>query len=343
MSGESSSAAEWFTRLEPAVRPDYLPRRPDDPRLGVVVEFWDGDPAALKADRAVLIGFPQDEGVRRNGGRMGAAEAPREIRRFLYRLTPWDAISNTTLDDLPPLDVGNVRIDGTMEHSQEILGKIVGDVLRAGAVPIILGGGHETAFGHFLGYAKANQAVGIINIDAHLDLRPLIDGLGHSGSPFLQAIEHSSFHLFGANYVCIGAQPHSVSRDHWLYARRHDCAIHWGPAVWPKIVKCFQREMQRLHDGGCQVYISVDADAVRMMDVPGVSAPNPVGLIGEDVITCARLAGRFSAVSSFDVVEINPRFDRDGQSARWGALVIWHFLVGLAQRRAAGHENAPKN
>jgi arginase family enzyme len=37
-------------------------------------------------------------------------------------------------------------------------------------------------------------------------------------------------------------------------------------------------------------------------------------------------------VTSFDLVEINLRFDRDGQSSRWAALVIWHFLIGLAQR-----------
>jgi formiminoglutamase len=332
MSGESSSAAEWFSRLEPAVRPDYQPRRPDDPRLGEIAEFWNGDPAALKPGRAVLIGFPQDEGVRRNGGRTGAAEAPREIRRFLYRLTPWDGTTETDLAKNPPLDAGNVRIDGTMEHTQEILGRIVGGLLKLGAVPIVLGGGHETAFGHFLGYAKANRPVGIVNIDAHLDLRPEINGLGHSGSPFRQAIEHSPFRLMGANYVCIGAQPHSVSREHVQYAQRHECSVYWGPAIWPKIVKYFEREMQRLSEAHCQVYVSVDADAVRLMDVPGVSAPNPVGLIGEDIITCARFAGRSPAVSSFDLVEINPRFDRDGQSARWAALVIWHFLIGLAQR-----------
>src|SRR5260370_5920119 len=134
MSGESSSAAEWFSRLDPAVRPDFLPRRPDDPRLGEVVEFWDGDPVAVRPGRAVLIGFPQDEGVRRNGGRPGAAEAPREIRRFLYRLTPWDVMSDTQLADEPPLDAGNVRIDGTLEHSQEVLGKLVSEVLKSGAV-----------------------------------------------------------------------------------------------------------------------------------------------------------------------------------------------------------------
>jgi formiminoglutamase len=334
MSGESSSAAEWFSRLEPAVRPDYQPRRPDDPRLGEIVEFWDGNPAALRRGRAILIGFPQDEGVRRNGGRVGAAEAPREIRRFLYRLTPWDGISDTDLATNPPLDAGNIRIDGTMEHSQEALGRIVGELLKLGAVPVVLGGGHETAFGHFLGYAKANRPVGIINIDAHLDLRPEINGLGHSGSPFREAMEHSPFRLMGPNYVCLGAQPHSVSREHLQYARRHGSDVHWRARVWWKLVKCFQRQIERLSEAAGAVYVSVDADAVRMMEVPGVSAPNPVGLIGEDIHFCARRAGQSPAVSSFDLVEINPRFDRDGQSARWAALVIWHFLIGLARRPA---------
>jgi len=215
------------------------------------------------------------------------------------------------------------------------LGRCIASVLQSGAVPIVLGGGHETAFGHFLGYSNANLPVGIINIDAHLDLRPEINGLGHSGSPFRQAIEHSPFHLLGAHYVCIGAQPHAVSREHWKYAQGHECRIFWATAVWAETEKCFKTQVKQLQEAGCRVYVSVDADAVRLVDVPGVSAPNPVGLIGEDVLSCARRAGRSAAVSSFDLVEINPRFDRDGQSCRWAALAIWHFLIGLAQRRAA--------
>jgi formiminoglutamase len=335
MSGESSSAAEWFTRLEPAGRPDVLPRRPDDPRLGEVLEFWDGDLAAMRPGRPVIIGFPQDEGVRRNGGRPGTAEAPREIRRFLYRLTPWDVMSDMHLAEDPPLDIGNVRIDGTMEHSQEVLGKIVGEILNTCAVPLIIGGGHETALGHFLGYAKAKRLVGIINIDAHLDLRPEINGLGHSGSPFRQAIEHAPYRLFGENYVCIGAQPQSISRDHWHYAQRHKCTVLWNTGLRPRISKHFTKQIDILRGRECQVYLSLDADAVRSSDVPGVSAPSALGLAGDEVIHCVRLAGRSPAVSSFDLVEINPRFDIDGRSCRWAALAIWHFLIGLAQRRAA--------
>src|SRR5262249_20635154 len=150
--------------------------------------FWNGDPAALRKDRAVIVGFPQDEGVRRNFGRLGAAQGPRAIRSALWRLVTTDCTTGSVLDLArdPPLDIGDIRIGGSLEHSQESLGIVVSEILQAGAVPVVLGGGHETAYGHYLGYVYANKKVGIINLDAHLDVRPLIDGQGHSGSPFRQ-------------------------------------------------------------------------------------------------------------------------------------------------------------
>src|SRR5690242_7500160 len=134
MLSRSSSAARWYTLLEPAAAPDDAPKRPDDPRLGEVIERWRGDPEALQPGRAVLVGFPQDEGVRRNGGRPGAAEAPREVRRRLARLTPWDGSCDVSLADPPPLDLGDVRIGGSLEEAQEALGAVVGAILASGAV-----------------------------------------------------------------------------------------------------------------------------------------------------------------------------------------------------------------
>jgi formiminoglutamase len=336
MSGGSSSVAKLSTQLEPVSLPHDLIRRPDDPRLGEIIEFWQGDDAAISAGRAVLIGFRQDEGVRRNGGRIGAADAPNEIRRWLYRLTPSDCQANIHLTDLPPLDLGNVRISGELEKTQAVLGNIVAAVLDHGAIPIVLGGGHETAYGHFLGYAAEQKKLGIINIDAHLDLRTLLDGKGHSGSPFRQALEHPTHPLRGDHYVCLGAQPHAVSHQHWLFAREHGCFVRWCNEMRQALELHFVAEYDRLESAGCQVYLTIDADGVRAADVPGVSAPNVTGLLGSEVAACARMAGCLPKVSSLDLVEINPRLDRDGQSARWGALVIWNFLIGLANRPPRG-------
>ena len=92
MSAASTSVAAPFTRFEPYRYQPGLPPRFDDPRLGECVEFWNGGPLSLSPGQPVVIGFPQDEGVRRNFGRPGALQAPSEIRHWLYRLSPWDVL-----------------------------------------------------------------------------------------------------------------------------------------------------------------------------------------------------------------------------------------------------------
>ncbi len=335
MSAVSSSGAAWYMRLEPVSPPDDLPRRPDDPRLGEVAEFWRGGPPDLRPGRPVLIGFPQDEGVRRNGGRVGAAEAPREIRHWLYRLVSWNCEEDNDLAALGLLDLGDVRIEGDLEATQAALGEVVGAVLRSGAVPLLLGGGHATAYGHYLGYVAADLPVAIINIDAHLDVRPLIDGKGHSGSPFRQAMEHPTHPLPGEHYACLGVRPHNMARAHLLYVEDGGGMVFPVGRLLRMLPPLLRLQCQEFGSAGCRVYVTLDADVVRAADVPGVSAPNVLGIPGDMGVACARVAGRTPGVSSFDLVEINPRFDRDGQSARWAALVVWNFLAGLARRLAS--------
>jgi formiminoglutamase len=332
MSAASTSVAAPSTRFEPYRFAPGVPARPDDPRLGECVTFSTGEPVPLSPGRPVLIGFPQDEGVRRNFGRAGAAQGPREIRRWLYRLSPWDGPSGADLSRLRPVDLGDLRCDADLEASQHALGEIVAQVLAARAVPVVLGGGHEMAFGHFLGYAATRAPVGLINLDAHLDVRPTLDGLGHSGSPFRQAMEHPDCALPGDRYVCLGVQPQSAAREHVAYAQERGATVRWCDEVRGSLVQHFDQECERLARSGCPVYVTLDADVVHAADVPGVSAPNVSGLSGEEVIAYVRRAGESPDVTSFDVVEINPAFDRDGQSARWAALAVWSFLVGMFRR-----------
>jgi formiminoglutamase len=330
MSGASSNVVEWFTRLEPAVVA-MPPSRPDDPRLGDVLERWAGQAEALRPGQPVIVGFPQDEGVRRNGGRAGAAKAPDTIRTFLYRLVPYDGERRLDLSADPPLEAGNVRTEGSLEDSQNALAEVVAGILHAGAIPVILGGGHETAYGHYLGYVKANLPVAIINLDAHLDVRPCIDGLGHSGSPFRQAIEHATHPLPASLYRCVGANPFAVARDHLQFVEHFGGSVIWASSI-THLDQSMQSALEALKSHNCPIYLSLDADVVAATEVPGVSAPNPWGVSGTNVAKCAFQAGEDAAVRSFDLVEINPAHDIDGRSARWAAMVLWHFFVGLAKR-----------
>lgn len=83
---------------------------------------------------------------------------------------------------------------------------------------------------------------------------------------------------------------------------------------------------------GAPTLASFDMDAVFQAEAPGVSAPNAAGLRTELWLAAAYAAGRCPAVTSADVVELNPRVDRDGQTARLAALTVWWLLRGRAER-----------
>ncbi len=334
MSRKSSSPVEWWSALEPAPAELFAGRGdPEDPRLGEVVRRWEGS-GKPTFSRATLVGFCSDEGTRRNFGRPGAAQAPDAIRSFLYRLTSWAPPTKTDLFSLDLLDVGNLSVSSELETSQELLGSMIGDMLGNGVVPIILGGGHETAFAHYRGYAAAGIECGIINIDAHLDVRPFLNG-AHSGSPFRQAIEHPTHPLKPGRYVVIGAQRQSCARDHVQFVQEHQGRIHWLHDVsGPQAIDVFAAELDRLSREVGAVMVTVDVDAFRQADVPGCSAPSPVGLPGEIWPEIAFRAGAHP-VRSLDVVEVNPTFDRDGQTARWAAVGVRQFLVAVANRKAS--------
>jgi formiminoglutamase len=313
-----------------------IPVRHDDPRLNEVALRYPNDFEAVESGRAVLVGFPVDEGVRRNGGRTGAAQAPDAIREWLYRLTPTDAPAGIDLRDCPPLDLGNLRPLANLESSQGALASIVAELLTVGAVPIILGGGHETAFGHYLAYCKAGIKPGVINLDAHLDVRPPTDGLGTSGTSFRQMMDYMPAPLQPGQYACLGIQPQSVSLNHWEFCRRRGDLLITADSMRHRCQEVFAIACSDQFEDCSRIYLSVDADVVCAADVPGVSAPNAAGLSGQDLLCCARQAGIDPRISGLDLVEINPAYDLDGRSARWAATMVWQFLMGLAIRRSAG-------
>lgn len=274
--------------------------------------------------RCVIAGFPVDEGVRRNGGRPGAAEGPAAIRRHLYRLTP-DAADPPRFAALAgaTVDVGDLVATGDLERDQERLGAAVGDWLARGSYVILLGGGHETAYGHFLGYVAAGMNVAILNVDAHADVREPREGRGHSGSPFRQALEHPSSRC--ASYAVVGVQPHSVAAAHLDYVRARGSWIAGAELDPARLAATFDALRS-------PAYVSFDLDALDQAFAPGVSAPAARGLFPDVWLRAAFLAGASPRVSSADVVELCPRHDRDDQTARLAALTVWEILRGLAAR-----------
>src|SRR5262249_8765321 len=153
-----------------------------------------------------------------------------------------------------------------LEESQQALGEVVAAILVSGSIPIVLGGGHETAYGHYLGYVAASLSVGTLNLDAHLDVRPWTDGRGHSGSPFRQALDPPERPLPGRCYVCLGAQPPAVSREHISYVQQKGCTVRWQPEFKGDLNRFFTEECRRLVGEAGRVYFTLDADVVQTAD-----------------------------------------------------------------------------
>lgn len=294
----------------------------DDPRIGHLLgtHLTEGE-----VPRAVLIGFPSDEGVHRNGGRVGAAGAPDEIRRMLFRLTPDPERYEESVDLLEhTLDLGNLALSDDVERDQALLGETLAPLLAAGSFVIVLGGGHETSYGHFQGYVGQGARVAILNWDSHPDVRDLEQGLGHAGSAFRQAMLDPS----GAcrQFVAAGLLPHVVARSHLEFLAAHGARFVW------------QRDLS--HARIDEIYgslegpsfVSFDLDAVDQSVAPGASSPAVGGISSELWLHAAYRAGRTRAVQSCDVVEMNPVYDRDNAAARLAAVTVWNVLRGLVER-----------
>jgi formiminoglutamase len=294
-------------------------RDPADVRVGDLVRR---DSTAREAG-AVIIGFPSDEGVRRNGGRVGAAAGPQATRQELYAMTPGPG---GALSDLleRTIDLGDVAVSGDVEVDQERLAEALAPWIERRTVAVVVGGGHETSYGHFLGYVRAARDAAILNWDAHPDVRPLVDGLGHSGSPFRQAIAHPSGRC--RRYVVAGLLPHRVAAAHARFVTDHRGECVWREAVTADLARTRAAAL------GDSVLVSFDLDAVDAAHAPGVSAPATGGLTPDLWLAAAFAAGRHPGTASMDVVELNPRFDADGRTARLAAVTVWTFLAGVAER-----------
>jgi len=272
-----------------------------------------------------FIGFPSEEGVRRNGGRTGAAQAPHLIYEQLLKLTPHAAhyyshsecfARSQKLTEIPLIE--------PMEEHQEALGQKISQTWAQGGFPIIIGGGHETSFGHFLGYANYPRNVSILNIDAHADVRPFKNGLSHSGSPFQQALRHSSERA--QSYHVLGINPTSAAKKHLEFVALKG-SFCFEEELSPKMVSDTLDQIKASH-----IMATMDMDAVRQAEAPGVSAPNAGGISARLWLKIALILGQHPKVSSFDIAEVNPKYDRDNATIKLAALTLWYFSLGLALR-----------
>jgi formiminoglutamase len=301
--------------VRPAEQLLYQRNDPHDPRLGEVVKSKATDYAAA---RTVILGCPQDEGVRRNKGRPGAAQAPDEIRRCLYRLAA------PPEPDFSLFDLGNTSIQPTLEETHRLQQSIVRQLIKDGKSVICLGGGNDISYPDCSALALDEPDLLAFNIDAHFDVR--FDIPCNSGTPYYQLLEEAF--IQPPNFYEMGSLPFSTSAAHRRYLLEKGAHIYSLDDLQRQgIEPTFQAILQETAAGA--IFWGFDLDAVSAADAPGVSAPNPLGFSGSEFCRLARLAGQDPRTLLVEFSEVNPQFDLDGRTCRLVAAAIFYYLTAL--------------
>lgn len=274
---------------------------------------------AANEPNLAFLGFCSDEGVRRNKGRTGASNAPDLIRKSLANL-PDKFESGKAV-----FDFGNIILeDQDLEGARKQQTECVSELIRNNYFPIVLGGGHETAFGDFLGVSQNFENIGIINIDAHFDIRIPVEH-STSGTPFFEMAHHCHTNGKDFNYFVIGIQP--TGNTQALFNRADELGVQ--TVLADEVHTDLNYGLRKLEDFMVKhdsIYLSLDLDVLDAAFAPGVSAPCANGLSVFQVKSIIKKAIESGKVKLFDVVEYNPEHDIDNRTAKTAAQLIWEFL-----------------
>lgn len=280
------------------------------------------NPTPIQHGGIGIIGFCCDTGIKRNNGRVGAFFGPNEIKKAFGKLP--------LHSNKPIYDAGYiVAINDDLEYAQKQLGLAVAALLKSGLFPVILGGGHETAWGHYKGLTSfyQNNPINIINYDAHFDLRDVPkDGIGTSGSPFWQIALHQKNCSQDFNYHCIGIQ--QTGNTGALFQKAHKLNVDYLLAddIHELGKKCVENFIHKIIEKSEKIYLSICLDVFAANYAPGVSSPSILGISPHDILGSLKILAKSQKVISLDIVELSPKYDVDNQTAKLAAQLLALFL-----------------
>ena len=291
----------------------------NDPRLGEIVSSDQND---YEMSDIVFLGCPQDEGVRRNNGRLGTADAPAAIRKQFYKLTPFNIRKKL-------FDLGDVPINGSLEEIHDVQRTVVVQLLRDGKRVIVLGGGNDISYPDGSAMAEVFGAANWIgiNVDSHLDVR--VAEQRNSGTPYRQLLEGG--HLLPSHFYEVAYQTHFASPVYYKYLRDlgvHRISLELLRSREGADLELKEKIRQRFigQSASLNTFFGFDIDAVRSADAPGSSTPSPLGLRAGEFITLVKYAASLANTKLIEFSEVNPQYDIDDRTTKLVAIAMHRFI-----------------
>lgn len=260
-----------------------------------------------------LIGVNED---RKSVGNKGCAEGPDYIRKHLYTL--FGGEYNPRIADL-----GNIRQGHQVKDTYYALSNVISFLIENSIIPVILGGGQDLTYANYRAYESLGQVINILAIDPMFDLGATEQELD-SKTYLNKIILHQPNFLF--NYTNIGYQTYFVDPASVKLMKN----LYFDVYRLGKIREALEEAEPQTRNADM---ITFDISSVRQSDAPGSMVANPNGFFGEEACQIMRYAGMSDKLSSIGFYEYNPQADRNEQTAKLIAQMIWYFIEGYYNRK----------
>ncbi|PKP24499.1 MAG: arginase [Bacteroidetes bacterium HGW-Bacteroidetes-2] len=316
----------------------YIDKRAGETKYGEVVKIIK-ELNDLKTSPAtfVLLGIPEDIGVRANKGIPGTSNAWQNCLKSLLNVQ-----ANAFTHPEEVILLGEIDCAKQMKAAEKLnkkdanyfleLGKlvtridqnvtaIVEVIVKSGKIPILIGGGHNNSYGNIKGTSRAlQQSLNVINFDVHSDFRPLEHR--HSGNGFSYAFEEGYLN----KYYIFGLQKNYTSQA--IFNQLIEKEDHIQFSLFENIiVRKIKPFTNALNDA--ETFIStqkfgleVDLDAIQ--NTPS-SALTPSGFSVNQARRFVTFFGRNNNVAYLHLCEGSPVSDTDGQLGKLIAFLITDF------------------
>jgi len=278
------------------------------------------------------VGVPFDTATSR---RPGARFGPEAIRSASIGLRPYHPpLDVDVFARLSVVDRGDVAVTpGNAERTTAQIAAALEPVVRAGVVPLTLGGDHSIVLGELRAQAAVHGPLALVLLDAHADTWDDYYGERYfHGTPFRRAVEEGLLRperslLAGMRGPLYSASDLSDARG-LGFELVQDGELHAMDTA-----EYARRVRERV--GDAPAFFSFDIDVIDPAFAPGTGTPEVAGLDPREALAFVRaLAGM--SFTGFDVVEVSPPYDGPGETtALVAAAVAYEFLALTAVSRRA--------
>jgi agmatinase len=288
------------------------------------------DPAELEGVDVAIVGAPTDDLV---SDRPGTRFGPRAIRAASCPPGPHLEAKVDAMAELRMVDYGDAPVlpaDAVRTH--EAIERSVGEVVAAGAIPIVLGGDHSIAEPDIRACAARHGPLGLIHFDTHTDTGAEVFGVEVShGTPMYRLVEQG--HVDPKRYVQIGLRGYWPGPKEFAWQEARGITSFFMHDVRELgIAAVVERALDVV--GAGSAYVSVDVDVLDPAFAPGTGTPEPGGMTSVDLLwACRTVAERLELVGA-EVVEVIPTAPGSSDiTALVADRIVRELLTGIALRR----------